>query len=120
MASEDCGRSVPFAFLEDIILRWINAYADRGQTGLAYGMNQEFSRVLQRRMDEFSRNTGVIDHISQVHSEIDEVRAVMVENIEKLLARGDKIELLVDKTEHLNRETFRFKKQSTAVKRVMW
>lgn len=32
---------------------------------------------------------------------MDEVKNIMVENIEKVLERGEKIELLVDKTDNL-------------------
>lgn len=44
----------------------------------------------------------------------------MVQNIERVLERGEKIELLVDKTENLNAQAFRFKKQSTNLRRAMW
>ena len=84
-------------------------YADRGQTALAYGMNEDFSRVLHRQMDFFSRNLGEADRVHRVEGEIDEVRTVMVENIERVLQRGEKIELLVDKTENLNQQAIRFK-----------
>jgi hypothetical protein len=33
--------------------------------------------------------------------QVDEVKNIMVENIEKVLERGEKIELLVDKTDNL-------------------
>lgn len=40
--------------------------------------------------------------------------------LEKVLARGERIELLVDKTENLQSNAFKFKKQSSALKRAMW
>ena len=51
MADGDFGRRLPFAFIDDVVRRWTETYADRGQTALAYGMNEDFSRVLQRQMD---------------------------------------------------------------------
>jgi vesicle-associated membrane protein 7 len=36
------------------------------------------------------------------------------------LQRGEKIELLVNKTETLSNNAFKFKKSSTALKRAMW
>ena len=48
MADTDFGRGVPFAFLDDITRRWSTTYGERGQTALAYGMNEDFSRVLQK------------------------------------------------------------------------
>ena len=44
----------------------------------------------------------------------------MVQNIEKVLARGEKIELLVDKSDALNRSAAKFEKNSNKLKNQMW
>ncbi|CAI0436777.1 unnamed protein product [Linum tenue] len=44
----------------------------------------------------------------------------MMENIEKVLDRGEKIELLVDKTENLRSQAQDFRQQGTKIKRKMW
>jgi len=119
MADEEFGRRLPFAFLEDIKNRFKSTFADRGKTALAYGMNADFSRILQNQMDYYSNNPNA-DKINRVRNEIDEVKSVMVQNIEKVLERGERIELLVDRTENLNQTAFQFKKKSTQVKRRMW
>jgi len=119
MADEEFGRRVPFTFLEDIKNRFKATYGDRGKTALAYGMNADFSRVLQNQMDYYSSNPNA-DKINRVKGEIDEVKSVMVTNIEKVLERGERIELLVDRTENLNQAAFKFKKQSTSLKNAMW
>mmetsp|Transcript_12733 Transcript_12733/g.28717 ORF Transcript_12733/g.28717 Transcript_12733/m.28717 type:complete len:143 (+) Transcript_12733:269-697(+) len=49
MAEASFGRQVPFMFLEDIMCKWADNYGDRGTTALAYGMNEDFSRVLQKQ-----------------------------------------------------------------------
>ena len=54
-------------------------------------------------MDSFSRERDQSqERVSRVQGEIEEVRQVMVENIDRVLERGEKIELLVDKAENLN------------------
>ena len=58
--------------------------------------------------------------MKKVQGEIDQVRDVMVQNIEKILERGERIEILVDKTDSLNQSAFAFKKRSTAIRRTMW
>ena len=45
-----------------------------------------------------------------MQAQIEIVKDVMVENIEKVLERGEKIELLVDKTDRLNQQAFKFEK----------
>ena len=38
----------------------------------------------------------------------------------QVLDRGERIELLVDKTEHLQNDAFRFRKAGRALKRQLW
>lgn len=44
----------------------------------------------------------------------------MIENIDKVLERGDRLELLVDKTENLQGNTFRFRKQTRRFRSTVW
>lgn len=44
----------------------------------------------------------------------------MVQNIEMVLERGEKLELLVDKTEQLQQQAFRFEKSSKQLKNAMY
>jgi len=119
MADEQFGRRLPFLFLEDIKNQFRASYGDLGRSATAFGMNADFSRVLQIKMDYYSNNPSA-DKVSKVKGEIDEVKSVMVQNIEKMLDRGERIELLVDKTADLSNNAVRFKKQSTQLKRAMW
>ncbi|KAJ0700017.1 putative v-SNARE, coiled-coil domain-containing protein [Helianthus annuus] len=50
-----------------------------------------------------------ISKLSKVKAHVSEVKGVMMENIEKVLDRGEKIELLVDKTENLRSQVSEFK-----------
>jgi hypothetical protein len=57
---------------------------------------------------------------SQVMEKCVQIRTIMVENIEKILERGDRIELLVDKTATMQDGAFHFKKQSKRLRRALW
>jgi len=70
-------------------------------------------------MDHYS-SSGDVDKIERVKADMDDVKNVMVDNIEKVLKRGEKIELLVDKTDNLNQQSIRFKKHSSQLKTAMW
>ena len=48
----------------------------------------------------------------QVQNEAEEVRNVMIKNVEKALDRGDKIETLVDKSALLADQSMRFRRQA--------
>ena len=111
-------RRVPFNFLEDIRQRFTNAYGDAARTAIAFAMNAEFSPILQTQMDHF--NNPAVDQFSQVHQKLDDVKHVMVQNIEMVLERGEKLELLVDKTDRLNATAFTFEKSSRKLKDAMF
>eukprot|EP01018_Ginkgo_biloba_P039802 Gb_23049 [translate_table: standard] len=119
MADDTAGRRIPFAFLEDIHGRFVKAYGRAAHTALAYAMNEEFSRVLSQQMEYYSNDPNA-DKINRIRGEMSQVRNVMVENIDKVLERGDRLELLVDKTATIQGNTFRFKKQARRFKSTIW
>lgn len=119
MADAAFGRRVPFAFLDDTQMRFMKTYGKLAAAAPAYAMNDEFSRVLAQQMEFFSSNPNS-DAISRVKNEISEVKSVMVENIDMVLDRGSRIELLVDRTAGLQDTAFRFKKQARTLKRALW
>ncbi len=78
-----------------------------------------FSCCVALSQDYFNDNPQA-DNLGKVKSQIEDVKGVMVENIEKVLARGEKIELLVDKTEQLNSSAKKFQRASKSLKSAMW
>ncbi|KAJ1965273.1 hypothetical protein GGI12_000877 [Dipsacomyces acuminosporus] len=119
MADDKFGRRIPFAFLQDMMERFVSAFTDGEiEAAMAYGLNS-FSRTIARQMDYYSRNPQV-DPIKQLQGEISQVKDVTVQNIERILERGDRIDILVDKTNSLNNAAFAFRKRSTALKRQYW
>mmetsp|Transcript_25200 Transcript_25200/g.47622 ORF Transcript_25200/g.47622 Transcript_25200/m.47622 type:complete len:219 (+) Transcript_25200:151-807(+) len=119
MADDAFGRRVPFAFLEEVRRRFTTTYAGGATTALAYAYNTEFSRVLHQQMEYFSNNPNA-DGIERVKDQIEEVKRGVVDNVDKMLQRGEKIDVLVDKADNLNTDAFRFKRQTTHLKNTLW
>eukprot|EP00124_Ichthyophonus_hoferi_P000188 Ihof_evm25s6 gene=Ihof_evmTU25s6 len=119
MADETFPRRLAFSFLEDIHSRFISLVGPRALTAPAYSLNTEFGKVLQHQMDYYSFNPNA-DRILQVQGEIDEVKKVMVENIEKVLQRGEHIHLLVGRTDTLNEQGMQFKRGTSTLRRQAW
>lgn len=61
-----------------------------------------------------------VDKVERVRDEVDKVKDIMVANIEALLERGERLELLVDKTEHLSNSSVAFKQAGRNLARKMW
>lgn len=110
MSEEDAKRRIAFAFLEDVMSLWREKFRSIEQTALAFSLNDAFSPVLKQRIDYYSTNQSTTDNITRVQAQIESVKDVMVENIEKVLERGEKIELLVDKTDKLNQQAYKFER----------
>jgi Synaptobrevin len=53
-------------------------------------------------------------------AQVTEVKEIMMQNIEKVLDRGEKLELLVDKTENLRYQADQFQKGGKALRNKMW
>ncbi|KAL6857067.1 hypothetical protein ACP4OV_018449 [Aristida adscensionis] len=119
MANDTFGRRVPFLYLEDIQMRFMKNYGRVAQGALAYAMNDEFSRVLHQQMEFFSSNPAA-DTLARLRGEVSEIHTVMVDNIDKVLDRGDRISLLVDKTSTMQDSAFHFRKQSKRLRRALW
>ncbi|XP_006659016.1 vesicle-associated membrane protein 714 [Oryza brachyantha] len=119
MANDTFGRRIPFLYLEDIQMRFIKNYGRIAHSALAYAMNDEFSRVLHQQMEFFSSNPSA-DTLNRLRGEVTEIHTVMVDNIEKILDRGERISLLVDKTSTMQDSSFHFRKQSRRLRRALW
>ncbi|KAK4491049.1 hypothetical protein RD792_001771 [Penstemon davidsonii] len=119
MADETAGRRIPFAFLEEIHQRFVRTYGRAVLSAQAYAMNDEFSRVLSQQIEYYSNDPNA-DRINRLRGEMSQVRTVMIDNIDKVLERGDRLELLVDKTANMQGNTTRFKRQARRFRSTVW
>lgn len=119
MTDQDMKLRVPYAFLYDIANRFKTTYKGTIQTASALQMNDTFSRILRDRLDFFSNDRNA-DKITRVKGEIEDAKTIMVKNIDKVLERGERIEMLVQKTEDMNVQSHTFKKKSTQLKKKMF
>lgn len=139
VADEGVGRSVPFVFLEKVRDDFMRRYESRitGESShpliddedddlfedrfsIAYSLDQEFGPRLKEHMQYCINNPEEMSRLSKLKTQITEVRGIMMDNIEKVLDRGEKIELLVDKTESLQFQADSFQRQGRQLRRKLW
>ena len=72
--------------------------------------------------EELNSGAEVInpDNLVLANEEVEEVRLLMLDNIQKLMKRGDKINLLVDQTDRLTNSSSVFQKRAQFIKHKMW
>lgn len=123
MSDEINKHRIPFALLNDMKDRFITLYGiEQPLHAIAFSYNEEFSTTIEERMNYYNTtpNAGPIDNISMVKNQIEDVKDVMITNIERILERGEKIELLVDKTDRLNQSAFHFESTSRKLKQTLY
>ncbi|KAJ8441370.1 hypothetical protein Cgig2_009078 [Carnegiea gigantea] len=121
VAVESAGRQIPIAFLERIKDEFTKKYGGgKASTAGARSLNREFGPKLKEQMQYCADHPDEINKLAKVKAQVQEVKGVMMENIEKVLDRGEKIELLVDKTDNLRSQAQDFKAQGTKIRRKMW
>jgi vesicle-associated membrane protein 7 len=116
------GRRISFAYLFEIRNRFFRQFPaetthfdDLPNYGCA-GFNGE----LKGLMVEYGQGDKGDDAIGNARKEIEDVKGIMTRNIEGLLERGERIDLLVDKTDRLGGSAREFRVRSRGLKRKMW
>ncbi|XP_025421830.1 vesicle-associated membrane protein 7 [Sipha flava] len=119
ITDDEFQRSKAFFFLNEIKRRFQATYSVRAQNAIAYSMNSEFAPILASEMKRFS-NLNEFDTLSKVHGQLDELKDIMVRNIDNVALRGEKLELLVNKTENLCSQSMNFRVQSRTLQRSLF
>ncbi|KAH8517707.1 hypothetical protein H0E87_005573 [Populus deltoides] len=103
VAVESVGRQIPIAYLERIKEDFTNRYGGgKAAIAVANSLKKEFGPKLKEQMQYCMDHPEEVSKLAKVKAQVSEVKGVMMENIEKVLDRGVKIELLVDKTDDLH------------------
>uniref|UniRef100_A0A0C9S681 TSA: Wollemia nobilis Ref_Wollemi_Transcript_15413_1372 transcribed RNA sequence n=1 Tax=Wollemia nobilis TaxID=56998 RepID=A0A0C9S681_9CONI len=121
VADEAVGRQVPMSFLERIRDDFKKRYSGgRAEIAMANSLNKEFGPKLKEHMDYCAEHPEEISKVAKVKAQVSEVKGVMMDNIEKVLDRQEKISVLVDKTENLRYQADTFHQQGAQIRRKMW
>jgi vesicle-associated membrane protein 7 len=118
ISTDTGGRRVPFLLLTSIQSLFTEQFSEHDAASAPpYGLNS-FTKTLKTQMewaDGGAKGSGV-DKGKEVREEMNAVKDVMVQNIERVLERGERIDLLVNKTDHMNQTAFAFRQRSTALR----
>ncbi|KAH0468578.1 hypothetical protein IEQ34_003611 [Dendrobium chrysotoxum] len=107
VAAESVGRQIPMAFLERVKEDFAKRYGGgKAATAAANGLSREFGPKLKEHMQYCADHPEEISKLAKVKAQV--------------LDRGEKIELLVDKTENLRSQAQDFRQQGTKIRRKMW
>ncbi|GBE84435.1 vesicle-associated membrane protein [Sparassis latifolia] len=122
MADDSAGRRMPFTFLAELQQKFISfsaASSSSLSTSPAYALQGTFGPVIAQLMNTYN-TTPPADELTRAQSELAQVKDIMVQNVEQILSRGERIELLVDKTDNMASQATAFRRGARTVRRGMW
>ena len=85
----------------------------------AYGLQGSFGPTIAALMHTYNTSPPV-DELTRAQTELNQVKDIMVQNVEQILSRGERIELLVDKTDVMAGQATAFRRGARTVRREMW
>lgn len=122
MCPKSTSLRLPYTFLQDVADLVFGLFpVEALSTFVALSLNNRLAPLLQERMlywnEYFARAPP---ELSRIHEQIANIQDVLVDNIDKLLARKEKIGLLVDRTEQLHQDAIEFTRQAGRYQRRVW
>ena len=119
LADRGLGQTAPMRFLDEVCGRFeASPMLGASRTAVALQMNAEFQPVLRSLIEKY--NEASDSSVDRIRAHVAEISDNMVDNIDKIMQRQEKIELLVEKTETLNRTAMQFRRQAVDVRRTLW
>merc|ERR1712194_251462 len=119
MAERTMGRRIPFAFLTQVQEAFQGRYTEQQvQSAIAYGMKNEFKNTLQELMEK--NNSPDADRVASMMVKVQNINDNLMESIDKILERQEKIELLVNRSQALSQSSSSFRRVAVNLRRVVW
>ncbi|KAG1853308.1 synaptobrevin-domain-containing protein [Suillus tomentosus] len=122
MADDSVGRKMPFAFLADLQRKFTELPSSSSavlSSTPAYGLQGTFSPTIASLMHTYN-TAPPTDEVARAQAELNQVKDIMVQNVEQILSRGERIELLIDKTDNMATQATAFRRGARTVRRQMW
>ncbi|GAA6030852.1 hypothetical protein JCM8097_008907 [Rhodosporidiobolus ruineniae] len=119
VSEDEAGRRMPFAFLAELHRRFTSSFnANEILDAPAYGMNG-FEKDVAAVMKQYEENPPQ-DAIKVAQAELAATKDTMVKSIDAVLNRGERLEVLVDRTDQMSQQARVFRKRATVLRRKMW
>lgn len=112
---------MPFTFLAELQQKFISTAqpSSSSSDAPAYALQGTFGPTIAQLMETYN-TAPPTDELARAHSELAQVKDIMVQNVEQILSRGERIELLVDKTDNMASQATAFRRGARTVRRSMW
>ncbi|KAJ6598280.1 VAMP synaptobrevin-like protein [Mycena vulgaris] len=119
MADDSAGRRMPFAFLADLQRKFTALPSSSSPPSEPHALQSSFAPAIAALMHTYN-TAPPADALARAQTELTAAKDIMVQNVEQILSRGERIELLVDKTDVMAGQATAFRRGARGVRRQMW
>jgi vesicle-associated membrane protein 7 len=116
MTDKDYSNRFAYHFLFLTRDNLIQEFGSDLSSAIAFSINEKYLNTLKASMVKYSVPEH-LDNFAVINQNIRDVQEIMMQNIEKIIARGEKIEILVAKSEELEVNAKVFKKKANSAKK---
>ena len=118
MAEQKYSERIAFAYLDNIRKIFLGQYKiETARKMQMYGA-MEFASTLRGNMELYN-SPEEVDNVARLWKETEEVNQILNEDLQKLLDRSEKIDLLVRKTETMSALSFDMVSSTRTIKHAM-
>ncbi|CAO1631214.1 unnamed protein product [Jaminaea pallidilutea] len=113
------GRRLPFAFLSEVQKQFLSNFSEDQLSNPLSSDLSSFQPTLSSLRQKFS-NSPQSDPVKAAQAELGAVKDIMTQNVEQILSRGERIELLMDRTGEAANQSMAFRRRAKGLRRSMW
>ena len=117
--SDAVGQRIGYLCCEKSLETFVKMFVERPST-LTAAACKPFDAPLKDLLAQFGDSSAVDERVAKVKRAVEDVREIAIENVERAIDRGERIESMVEQTEQLQDHARGFHAQSVALRRQMW
>ena len=118
MADQRYSERIAFAYLDNIRKIFLGEYTMESVRKMQMYGGIEFGSVLRGNMELYN-SPEEVDNVAKLWKETEEVNQILNEDLQKLLDREEKIDILVKKTETMSALSFDMVTSTKTIKHAM-
>lgn len=105
ISQDSVSRAVAFKYLLDLQQKFTSVEDD----------DVDFTDTIKDLLETYNTEPPE-DQLGRTQNELNQVKDVMIQNMESIIDRGDRIDNLVDRTNEMSSQAFAFRKKSTMLR----
>ena len=118
MAEQKYSERIAFAYLDNIRKIFLGQYKIETARNMQMYGAMEFASTLRGNMELYN-SPEEVDNVAKLWKETEEVNQILNEDLQKLLDRSEKIDILVRKTETMSALSFDMVSSTRTIKHTM-